>query len=209
MSLEALQAQAGHASIDSTRIYLHLANDWLVGEYLRAAEAIEAQIDPTADRGRGGIVARLARDPEVEALIDAYRADLIAAGHFAENEVTSPARAFLLRIGGPAGWSRLSLEQQRARLGRARERAGDVDDRRWPRAAKTGVPGLRLSAAREGRGVGAPRVPPAVHAGRRRARVLAEGGGVAVVGGREGRRGRRRAAGQSSPARSSMRRAAS
>jgi integrase/recombinase XerD len=47
MSLEALQAQAGHASIDSTRIYLHLANDWLVGEYLRAAEAIEAQIDPT------------------------------------------------------------------------------------------------------------------------------------------------------------------
>ena len=48
MSLEALQAQAGHASIDSTRIYLHLANDWLVGEYLRAAEAIEAQIDPTA-----------------------------------------------------------------------------------------------------------------------------------------------------------------
>ena len=47
MSLEALQAQAGHASIDSTRIYLHLANDWLRGEYLRAAEAIEAQIDPT------------------------------------------------------------------------------------------------------------------------------------------------------------------
>jgi len=47
MSLEALQAQAGHASIDSTRIYLHLANDWLAGEYLRAAEAIEAQIDPT------------------------------------------------------------------------------------------------------------------------------------------------------------------
>jgi integrase len=47
MSLEALQAQAGHASIDSTRIYLHLANDWLQGEYLRAAEAIDAQIDPT------------------------------------------------------------------------------------------------------------------------------------------------------------------
>ena len=51
MSLEALQAQAGHASIDSTRIYLHLANDWLAGEYLRAAEAIEAQIDPTATDG--------------------------------------------------------------------------------------------------------------------------------------------------------------
>jgi len=43
MALEAVQAQAGHASIESTRIYLHLANDWLAGEYLRAAEAIEAQ----------------------------------------------------------------------------------------------------------------------------------------------------------------------
>jgi hypothetical protein len=62
-------------------------------------------------------VARLARDPEVEALIDVYRDDLIAAGHFAENEVTSPARAFLLRIGGPDGWSRLSLDQQLAVCG--------------------------------------------------------------------------------------------
>jgi site-specific recombinase XerD len=67
-------------------------------------------------------VARLARDPEVEALIDAYRADLTAAGHFAENEVTSPARAFLLGIGGPSGWSRLSLEQQLA-VSEARESA--------------------------------------------------------------------------------------
>jgi integrase/recombinase XerD len=29
MQLEAIQAQAGHASIESTRITLHLANDWL------------------------------------------------------------------------------------------------------------------------------------------------------------------------------------
>jgi integrase/recombinase XerD len=43
MALEAVQAQAGHASIESTRIYLHLANDWLAGEYARAAEAIDAQ----------------------------------------------------------------------------------------------------------------------------------------------------------------------
>jgi integrase len=43
MALEAIQAQAGHASIESTRVYLHLANDWLSGEYLRAAEAIDAQ----------------------------------------------------------------------------------------------------------------------------------------------------------------------
>ena len=53
MSLEALQAQAGHASIESTRIYLHLANDWLAGEYLRAAEAIDAQSDPTEGEGEG------------------------------------------------------------------------------------------------------------------------------------------------------------
>jgi site-specific recombinase XerD len=49
MALEAIQAQAGHASIDSTRIYLHLANDWLAKEYLRAAEAIEAQAAPRAE----------------------------------------------------------------------------------------------------------------------------------------------------------------
>lgn len=40
MALEAIQAQAGHRSIESTRIYLHLANDWLAGEYRRATEAI-------------------------------------------------------------------------------------------------------------------------------------------------------------------------
>jgi integrase/recombinase XerD len=50
MALEAIQAQAGHASIDSTRIYLHLANDWLEKEYLRAAEAIDAQAAAGAER---------------------------------------------------------------------------------------------------------------------------------------------------------------
>ncbi len=43
MALEAVQAQAGHRSIESTRIYLHLANDWLAGEYDRASAAIDAQ----------------------------------------------------------------------------------------------------------------------------------------------------------------------
>jgi site-specific recombinase XerD len=43
MALEAVQAQAGHRSIESTRIYLHLANDWLAAEYRQAVEAIEAQ----------------------------------------------------------------------------------------------------------------------------------------------------------------------
>jgi len=42
MALEAVQSQAGHASIESTRIYLHLTNDWLAGEYRRASELIDA-----------------------------------------------------------------------------------------------------------------------------------------------------------------------
>jgi site-specific recombinase XerD len=42
MALEAVQAQAGHRSIESTRVYLHLANDWLAGQYLRAAALIDA-----------------------------------------------------------------------------------------------------------------------------------------------------------------------
>ena len=42
MALEAVQAQAGHLSIESTRIYLHLTNDWLAGEYRRAAALIDA-----------------------------------------------------------------------------------------------------------------------------------------------------------------------
>ena len=43
MSLEAVQAQAGHASIESTRSCLHLGDDWLASQYRRAAGAIDAQ----------------------------------------------------------------------------------------------------------------------------------------------------------------------
>lgn len=44
MALEAVQAQAGHASINTTQIYLHLADDWLTGQYRRASEVIDAQV---------------------------------------------------------------------------------------------------------------------------------------------------------------------
>ena len=44
MALEALQAQAGHRSIESTRLYLHLADDWLAGEYQRASDLIDASV---------------------------------------------------------------------------------------------------------------------------------------------------------------------
>jgi site-specific recombinase XerD len=42
MALEAVQAQAGHRSIESTRVYLHLTNDWLADEYHRAVTLIDA-----------------------------------------------------------------------------------------------------------------------------------------------------------------------
>jgi len=42
MQLEAVQAQAGHRSIESTRIYLHLTDAWLAAEYRKAAALIDA-----------------------------------------------------------------------------------------------------------------------------------------------------------------------
>jgi integrase/recombinase XerD len=57
MALEAVQAQAGHASIESTRIYLHLADDWLASQYRKAAEVIDAQVfaaHPAAASTGGG-----------------------------------------------------------------------------------------------------------------------------------------------------------
>ena len=54
-------------------------------------------------------MSRLERDLQVEALVAAYRDGLRDAGMFAENEVTSPARSFLLRV-GCGGWSSMSLE---------------------------------------------------------------------------------------------------
>jgi integrase/recombinase XerD len=48
MALEAVQAQAGHRSLESTRIYLHLTNDWLAGEYRRAAALIDADVAAVA-----------------------------------------------------------------------------------------------------------------------------------------------------------------
>ncbi|MGH8996446.1 MAG: tyrosine-type recombinase/integrase [Acidimicrobiales bacterium] len=44
MALEAVQAQAGHASIESTRIYLQLADSWVASEYLRAVETLDAEM---------------------------------------------------------------------------------------------------------------------------------------------------------------------
>jgi site-specific recombinase XerD len=43
MALEAVQAQAGHKSIETTRIYLHLSNSWLANEYHKAISKLDPQ----------------------------------------------------------------------------------------------------------------------------------------------------------------------
>jgi hypothetical protein len=52
-----------------------------------------------------------AHRPDIEELVDAYRADLVAAGMFAGHPVTSVARTFFTRV-GVAGWSALPLASQ-------------------------------------------------------------------------------------------------
>jgi hypothetical protein len=52
-----------------------------------------------------------ARRPGVEDLVDAYRADLVAAGMFAGHPVTSVARMFFTRVGAE-GWARLPSQRR-------------------------------------------------------------------------------------------------
>jgi integrase/recombinase XerD len=47
MALEAVQAQAGHASMETTRIYLHLADDWFAEQYRRAPKRSTRNCSPT------------------------------------------------------------------------------------------------------------------------------------------------------------------
>jgi integrase/recombinase XerD len=42
MALEAIQAQAGHRSIETTRVYLHLADGWLAEEYRKAVDILDS-----------------------------------------------------------------------------------------------------------------------------------------------------------------------
>jgi len=48
MSLEALQQQAGHRNINTTRVYLHLSNQTLRDEYFRVADKLFAPAAPTS-----------------------------------------------------------------------------------------------------------------------------------------------------------------
>lgn len=49
MAIEAIQALAGHRSIASTRIYLHLGDEWLADEYRKASAAIDATTAAAAE----------------------------------------------------------------------------------------------------------------------------------------------------------------
>jgi integrase/recombinase XerD len=51
MALEAVQAQAGHRSLETTRLYLHLANDWLAGEYRKAMDILDELADGLTGEG--------------------------------------------------------------------------------------------------------------------------------------------------------------
>ncbi|RZL71552.1 MAG: integrase [Rhodococcus sp. (in: high G+C Gram-positive bacteria)] len=51
MSLEAVQAQAGHRNIESTRIYLHLSDTWLSGQYHQAITALDQSLNAPGTEG--------------------------------------------------------------------------------------------------------------------------------------------------------------
>ena len=50
MSLQAVQAQAGHRNIESTRIYLHMSDTWLSGHYHLAITAMDNALTAASDR---------------------------------------------------------------------------------------------------------------------------------------------------------------
>ena len=101
MALEAVQAQAGHRSIESTRVYLHLANGWLAGEYARAVDGDRSRrrwgrAPRRRARGDGGLPA--ARPPRI--LVAAYEADLWDIGSGPTQGAVGRA-VFCAHIGDP------------------------------------------------------------------------------------------------------------
>ena len=87
-------------------------------------------------------MARLARDPEVEALIAAYRADLRGGRSFRRERGDLAGARVPAADRRPGGMVAALARAAVRRLGGARECAGDVDDHCRPRAGQTRVPGL-------------------------------------------------------------------
>ena len=126
MALEAVQAQAGHASIESTRIYLHLADDWLAAQYRKAAEVIDAQVFAGQPAGP------VRREPAVSGPRQRGANGMGALPGWAELEpavpqVAATMRRYLTQIGcvlrpGSVGGADLALRCFRRVPGRGRAR---------------------------------------------------------------------------------------
>ena len=115
MALEAIQAQAGHRSIEPARIYLHLANDWLAGEYRRADRGDRC---PT---GRGVVMpAALCVDDRSGDELDEFGRALEAAGQQPWASTLRAARTFRSRVDRAGGWDRVELDTQLEWMRRAR-----------------------------------------------------------------------------------------
>ena len=109
MALEAVQAQAGHRSIESTRIYLHLANGWLAEQYARAVTAIEHEIADRVD-GTASADVCLPAGRRATDLVTAYENDLWDIGQRPDHKVLWGARWFCAHIGEPQAFAELPLD---------------------------------------------------------------------------------------------------
>ena len=99
MALEAVQAQAGHASIESTRIYLHLSNDyWRVSIFARRRRSTRRSTrwressrrePPQARRGGRGASRRLPRRSQGQLEVRGESDDLAGAA-FEEAAIRRP-----------------------------------------------------------------------------------------------------------------------
>ena len=107
MALEAVQAQAGHRSIESTRIYLHLANDWLAGEYRRSRRG-----DRRASPGRAVMPAPLSLADGQRSAVEDYLAARRAAGRKTGRSTTRAAHTCQAKIDRAGGWAGLNRPQQ-------------------------------------------------------------------------------------------------
>ena len=87
-------------SIESTRIYLHLANDRLAGEYRRATEAIDA-----ADDGRA-MTAAAAATAKSSDLVGVYATAMHAAGRKTGRSTMRAAKTFCAKLEQAGGWER-------------------------------------------------------------------------------------------------------
>ena len=156
MSLEALQAQAGHASIDSPASICTWRTTGSGASICgRRRRSRRRSTRPRGRRHSGPACARpggRGADRRLSVGAGRGRSFRRERGDLAGPGVPFAGR-WRRRLVAPVGRGAV------AGLGGARERGGDVDDRCRPRAAEAGVSSARLSADWEGLGLGTPRVP--------------------------------------------------